>query len=227
MMRIALVFGCLLIATVAHAQEGPYVVGAGALDVVRVDHAEVAGSLAAPGQGEAPGGSLRLGTAFGDRWGVELEYAWSGDIDAAGRFSSVLQAAPTTAFTSFASYSVVSLFTSRAEQHQSHLAPVLWVRQRLGDSSDIAYLGGLAFTRVVTDSTFSFGPLLAIPELGIPARVPIRQETRTVEYGIQPLVGVEGRIGLTEKLRIVGGLRLQGLADGWVLRPSVGLGWFF
>jgi hypothetical protein len=38
---------------------------------------------------------------------------------------------------------------------------------------------------------------------------------------------MEARIGLTSRLRLVPGIRVQGLGDGWLLRPYVGLGWFF
>ena len=104
---------------------------------------------------------------------------------------------------------------------------VLWLRQPLGDSSDLAFLGGLAFTRQVTDVDFSLGSVIPVPGLGIPVLPPIRLETRTVDYDVEPVVGVEGRIGLTEKLRIVAGVRLQGLSGGWLVRPALGLGWFF
>jgi hypothetical protein len=49
----------------------------------------------------------------------------------------------------------------------------------------------------------------------------------TISYGTRPLAGVEARIGFTSHVRLIPGVRLQGITEGWLLRPYVGLGWFF
>ena len=51
--------------------------------------------------------------------------------------------------------------------------------------------------------------------------------TTTISYGTRPLAGVEARIRFTSHVSLIPGVRLQGIADGWLLRPYVGLGWFF
>ncbi|HEY3092354.1 MAG TPA: hypothetical protein VGJ52_04625, partial [Vicinamibacterales bacterium] len=99
---------------------------------------------------------------------------------------------------------------------------VAWVRQRAGGSVDLVYLGGLAFSRQRTEITQTFPTVLA---LFAPGGGSFR--TTTINYGTRPLVGAEARISLTSHLRLVPGIRLQGLGEGWLLRPYAGLGWFF
>ena len=75
-------------------------------------------------------------------------------------------------------------------------------------------------------------------EFGIPRRLlaasqPVfpSSRTRTTQYGVGPIVGLEARIGMTEHARLVAGVRLhalgQSLVNGWIVRPNVGLAWMF
>ena len=41
------------------------------------------------------------------------------------------------------------------------------------------------------------------------------------------MVGVEGRVGLSDHVRVVPGLRLLAAGGGWTIRPAVGLAWEF
>jgi hypothetical protein len=96
---------------------------------------------------------------------------------------------------------------------------VAWARQTLGSSVDLAYLGGIAFTRDRSDVSQSVTPGLRLP--------PTTYRSTVIEYATRPLVGVEARVGLTSRLRLIPGFRVQGLSQGWLMRPYVGLGWFF
>jgi hypothetical protein len=56
---------------------------------------------------------------------------------------------------------------------------------------------------------------------------------RTTTYGLAPVVGFEARIALTDHIRLVPGVRLQGIGRGtngtagWLIRPSASLMWEF
>ena len=51
------------------------------------------------------------------------------------------------------------------------------------------------------------------------------------EHTVGPMVGVEGRIRLTDQLVLAPGVRLLAITvagrDGWLIRPGVGLQWRF
>ena len=108
------------------------------------------------------------------------------------------------------------------------LGTVAWVRQSVGSNADLVYFAGMAFMRSRYEQTTSFGRTAAVPASLI---VPFPQTTELTRYGVGPLVGMEARIGLTDRLWLEPGIRLQTLdtdmGGGWLLRPGVGLGWFF
>jgi len=101
---------------------------------------------------------------------------------------------------------------------------LVWVRQGVGGTVDLIYLGGVAFSRQRTEITQNFPTIL-----GLFAPLPPNSAFRstTINYGARPLVGIEGRIRFTSHIRLIPGVRLQGITEGWLLRPYVGLGWFF
>jgi len=92
-----------------------------------------------------------------------------------------------------------------------------------GSKVDLVYLAGVAFShqRIEVSQTF---PTVVRQLLPVPAG---SFRTTIVDYSTRPLVGAEARIGLTSHVRLIPGLRLQGLTDGWLLRPYAGLGWSF
>jgi hypothetical protein len=64
-----------------------------------------------------------------------------------------------------------------------------------------------------------------------PQFFPPAPSAATIEYGVDPIVGMDAGIRMTDHLAIVPGARLQsgglGARRGWLLRPSVGLRWGF
>ena len=92
----------------------------------------------------------------------------------------------------------------------------------------MVYLGGVGFSRVVREIEFGF-PRLIVPLP--PGILPSSYSTRTTQYAVGPVVGVEMRAGMTEHMQLVAGLRAhtvgQSVVDGWMIRPSVGLAWKF
>src|SRR5262245_6307151 len=124
----------LSFATGASAQ--PYVGGSILVDIVHtsgpVDDP--------PGSGEAIGGGLRIGVALQQHWGVDLEFARSGDIE----WQPDVRILATTIFPPTTIFPTPQL---TYETQLSTLTTMLWWRQEVNDRFDLVYLGGAAFTR--------------------------------------------------------------------------------
>ena len=105
-----------------------------------------------------------------------------------------------------------------------------WLSQPLGDWVELAFLGGASFTRLEWEQEFDFVvPALALlrPDF-IDAIAPSVEVT---EFSVDPIVGIDARVRLADRLWIVPGMRLQGASierrAGWLLRPSIGVRWGF
>jgi hypothetical protein len=232
--RLVLTLLVVLCAASVRAQSA-YVAGTIGADVSRVSHTD-SNFYSSPDGAETVSGSVRVGSAIGPSWGVELEFVHSGrshdqvtpsvqplaaNASATGAPSITVQG---FTFTS-ASASVLPIRFVQSDVRQSHsdLDALIWVRQGVGGSVDLVYLGGVAFSRQRTEITQDFPTIL-----GLLAPLPNSSfRSTTISYGTRPLAGVEARIGFTSHVRLIPGVRLQGIADGWLLRPYVGLGWFF
>jgi hypothetical protein len=229
--RIA--FACVLCFVAASARaQSPYVAGTIGADVSRVSHTDSSVYSSPSNDAEVVSGSLRVGTSLGEAWGVELEFVRSGrshqsQIPIFSPLAGGVNIASATSILSGGASpvgipisSIVNLQTDVRSSH-SDLDAVLWARQRLGGSIDMVYLGGLVFSRERVDVTQTFPTVIRalVPSGGF--------RTTLIDYGTRPLVGVESRIRMTSHMRLMPGLRLQGVGDGWLLRPYVGLGWFF
>ena len=163
-------------------------------------------------------------------WGVELEYVRAGrssdetplinPLAQAGSISvNLVQLLPGVA----PGIPIPFPFEYRSEVRRRHTSmnAVAWARQPVGDAVDLVYLAGIAFTRERSDVTQNISP---VPRAIVP---PTSIRSTFTEYATRPLVGMEARIGLTPRLRLIPGLRVQGLGDGWLVRPNVAIGWFF
>jgi hypothetical protein len=236
--RIVLTLLIVSFAASARAQSA-YVAGTIGADLSRVSHTDANFYASSPDGSETLSGSVRVGSAIGPSWGVELELVHSGrSHDQVTPVVSPLATAASTppaqvisvpgiayTFTS-ASTSVIPIRFVQSDIRQSHsdLDALIWARQAVGGNVDLVYLGGVAFSRQRTEVTQNFPTIL-----GLFAPLPPASAFRstTISYGTRPLAGVEARIGFTSHVRLIPGVRLQGIADGWLLRPYVGLGWFF
>jgi len=234
--RMAVTVVCVLWAGSASAQ-GVYLGGVIGAEVVRTSSTKSGGTTYDSGSGEAFAGAIRLGTFITPRVGVELEYFRPGEIEA--DLGGVIYPAAFDS-PSFASWSSVvgssgpfpelimpSIIGQSTRVRVSTTSALLVARQPLGGRVELAYLGGVGFSRVVRDTEFGF------PRLILPVDPSIQRgySSRTTQYAAGPVVGIEMRAGMTEHAQVVAGLRVhalgQSVVDGWMVRPSIGLAWKF
>src|SRR5258706_2140123 len=180
MARRVLVVVFSLVAVSARAQS-PYVAGTIGADLTRVSHTESNFGGSSPDGSEVWSGSLRVGTSVGPNWGVELEFVRSGEShDSQGLiglpiladgFTPVSVTAVLNRGTSLAGIAIPSGFTTDVRQSHADFDGTAWVRQRLGDSVDLVYVGGVAFSRRRTEVSQRF-PTVLPAALAIFAPVP-------------------------------------------------------
>jgi hypothetical protein len=238
MTRVAITVAGVLWAVGAGAQ-GVYVGGAIGAEVVRTSSTRSGGSTYDSGSGEALAGAIRVGTAISERFGVELEFFRPGEIEAELGGPIYLAALDSPSYRSWSTSPIVgsalfpdltvpSIIGQTTRVRASTTSALLVARQALGSRVELAYLGGIGFSRVVRETEFGF------PRGVIPLLPSIRQasySTRTTQYAAGPVAGVEVRAGMTEHAQLVAGVRIhtlgQSVVDGWMIRPTVGLGWRF
>lgn len=218
----ALVLVLVAWATAADAQS-PYVGASFFGDVVRTSGP----STDSNGDGEALGGALRVGVPLTDRWGVELELALSGKIDVAPDAFI----ARTQSIAPFDDPRLFPIPEFSSERQLTTISTLAWWNHEISSRVSLAYLGGVSFTRTEAEVRYSFRELIfpPIPPLPVGGVFAAGRsfEQETVSYDADVVVGLEGRIGMTEHLRLVPGVRLQTAAGGWAIRPAVGLQWMF
>jgi hypothetical protein len=233
MKRWACVLAGVLWSAPAMAQS-MYVAGALAGEFVLTTSTEAGGSTIEGGNGQALAGAIRVGTHVTPRIGVELELFRPGRIETNTNGPIYLADAGVRQYPSFTTVGdlvpdlgLPSIIGQKTRVRTTTISTLAFVRQSLGSRVDLIYLGGVGFSRVVHDLEYGF-PRVMLP--GAPQIAP-SFSTRTTQYGVGPVVGVEGRIGMTEHMRLVAGLRIHALddslIDGWLIRPSVGLAWMF
>ena len=232
MVHLVIALLLLLAAAPARAQSA-YVAGTIGADVSRVNNTKASFYPSSSSGDETISGSLRVGTAVGQNWGVELEFVHSGrsHIETTPGVLPVLAyeiaLAPTAVMpggiSASSSIAPIAYYQTDVRRTHSDLDGVIWARQRVGSSVDLVYLGGMVFSRerVEVTQTFPTGIRLLAP-------VPNGMFRSTaISYGTRPLAGVEARVRFTSHMSLLPGVRMQGIADGWLIRPYVGLGWFF
>ncbi len=205
----------------------PYVGAALVGDVARLSHSSFDGRQNDSSGGEAIGFALRLGTGIGAAWGVETEFARPSEITSTSppQLLAALDYPELVGQPGLIDLGIVPgvgiSITTR--QRNTTLSTVAWVRQDLTNRAALVYLGGLSFVRAASVTEYSFSFVRPLPGLLLPAA----DRVEFVAYGVRPVVGIEARIGLTDHLELVPGVRLTGLDNGWLIRPAVGLGWGF
>ena len=211
-----------------------YVAGAIGAEVVRTSSTRSGGSTYDAGSGEAFAGAIRVGTSITPRFGVELEFFRPGEIETDTGGPIYLAALDQPAYASlFASGlypegSLPSIISQTSRVRTGTTSALVFARQPLGTRVELAYLGGVGFSRVVRE--FEYGYRGGIVPLGL-SILPRSYSTRTTQYAVGPVVGVELRASMSEHAQVVAGLRMhtlgQSVVDGWMIRPTAGLAWRF
>ena len=225
---VAITVVSVLWAGAARAQ-GLYVGGAIGAEVVRTSSTQSGGSTFNTGSGEAFAGAIRVGAGITERFGVEAEFFRPGEIegDLGGPifFGALDLPALTPSLPQpIRDFSFPSIIGQSTGVRATTMSALVVARQPLGGRVELAYLGGVGFSRVVREIEFS------IPRGILPAGIQF-PSTRITQYAAGPVVGLEVRAGMTEHAQVVAGMRLhtlgQSVVDGWMIRPSVGLAWKF
>jgi|ERR1051325_12083328 hypothetical protein len=230
MKRVTLGLVFSLVAVSAHAQSA-YVAATAGADVLRLGRTD---SNVSPGfsrDSEAFSWSLRMGTAVGQNWGVEMEFVRSAKsrsefpVGVPIVFSGVPvppSAALFPSATALPNIPTPVAFESDTRTRHTDFDGVAWARQPVSGSVDLVYLGGVAFSRERIEITQTFPTVLRVFAPGGGSFT-----TTATSYGTHPLVGVEARIRMTSHMRLLPGIRVQGVEGGWLMRPYAGLGWSF
>jgi hypothetical protein len=224
--------------------QGGYVSAALVGDIARFDNYD--GADGDSSGGEALGFSLRLGTELGSKWGVELEFVRPSEIesdyapgilplDRVSTSFSFNDGTPTVALlpdagsylpTYFPTYS----YRFHTSQRNTTISAGLWIRQEISSRFSLAYSGGVTVGRTSREVATTFewlGPIGPIGPIVVAPRILPPTLSKTTTYDAGPFVGADGRIGLTEHVQVVPGVRLHAVQGGILVRPSVGLAWDF
>lgn len=179
--------------------------------------------------GEALGFNVKIGRAITNRWGVEFEYARSGEFE--GRLPQILPAGmierglPSIRIDpTLPSFPYVEFDVDSERQHTSMTA-LAFVRQDIGDRIELSFLGGVAFNRIETQINYD----VDIRRLAI--YPPIFNDVESTEYHVGPALGLEAAFKVGDAAAVTGGVRLHGVTvtgvGGWLIRPNVGMRWSF
>lgn len=220
-MRVSVaLFGLMLFATPVAAQS-TYVGASLVADIARYSKIDYEDDTFArfvgddgSSDGEALGFNVKIGREIGPRWGVEFEFARTGEYEnVISGIVPVFLRAPLDL--------TVPPFEFESERTHTMFAALAWVRQELGDRVELSYLGGLSFNRVETEHEFTGPRILIYPPISVP-------NYTTISYGVGPALGVESAIKFGPAA-VTAGVRLQTVsgASGWLIRPNVGMRWTF
>jgi hypothetical protein len=189
-------------------------------ELTRSAHTDVAGIDDAPSaDGEALGVSARVGTAVGDRWGVELEFVRSSAIERESRRSANRVPIP------FPGPIPAVDYTFHLRHRVTSVDTLAWLRQYVTNKIDFVYVAGVGFHHVAQKLTVDFEPPRITDGLiGVILTIP---STETVSYRVGPVVGFESRIAFTDHAALVPGVRLHGIAGTLIVRAGAGVTWTF
>jgi hypothetical protein len=231
MRRSCLVIMALLALVPPAAAQSTYVGASLVGDVARFsgidyDDDDIARIFGNPSEnGEALGFNIKIGRAITNRWGLEFEYARSGEFDA-----SVFSVLPAGIRWTSGSVPIETIipgldFEVESERHHMNFSALAFVRQDVGERLELSFLGGVAFNRVETEYDYD----IDMRRLAI--YPPFINDGESVEYSVGPAVGAEAAFKFGDSVAITGGVRLHGVtvtgSSGWMIRPNVGMRWSF
>jgi hypothetical protein len=213
-------------ASVAHAQS-TFVSGSVTGELARFGSVETEPSIGrgldTSLDGDTVGFGVAIERALGERWGVALEFVRPGSIS--GEDSYQLPIVPAI-FPPLPPIEIQREFEHRRLSWNT----MAWLTHPLGDRVSLAFYGGLSFTR----TRLELIQLVTVPALVLlrPGVIDgIAPASITIDYSVDPVVGLDARIRLNDRFAVVPGVRVQsgdvGGSSGWLFRPSVGLRYGF
>jgi hypothetical protein len=230
-LRCFLVLALTLAASAVSAQSVYVAVSAGS-DTILASRIEVQDQITEDAGGTAPFVGARVGMALGSRWGTEVEvaYRFREESTREQRLGSDIVVLPGLVIPA----PVATIETSTAI---TSFSPSVWVAQAVANRLDLVFHAGVAFNRTQSTRDVRFdarrvqATLVPLPpNIGVitPIRTltPAVPSTKLTVYDVEPLVGIDARIGVGSRLRVTPGLRMSGIG-GWSVRPSVAVGWMF
>jgi hypothetical protein len=169
---------------------------------------------------EAVGFGVSIERSVGERWGVVLEF-----VKPATTSREDTQQLPIS-IAIFPPVPPVQIERQFAQKRMSWNTMAL-LSQTVGDRVELAFLGGVSFTRTKLKQTYS----VTVPALALLPPEFVGPSQTSITYSVDPIVGMDARVRLSDNLSVVPGVRLQsaGLAgrSGWLLRPSAAVRWGF
>lgn len=212
-MRLALAFVLVVVGLSPAFAQAPYVGVSLAGNIVRTSNPGPLLGSDSFGDGESLGVGVRAGTAIGERWGLDAEVVYPGEIEWAidpPRFD-LSGLSPTSP--------ALSIIAPRQQYRTrySTFSTTVWVKQSPADRLDLVYLGGIAFIRSEQAYRIEY-------DTPLPIQVPRFEQT---SYYAGPVLGLDAPLRLTDHLRAVPGMRLMIFRDLLVMRPSIGVTWQF
>ena len=202
-----------------------YVAGAIGADITLVSGQESIGLSLPNGGGEAFSGAARIGVLLPPRFGIELEFSRAGEItDSIGTGGPL----PLGMGQIIGGGRPTTMREIEFRRRITTVSTTASIRQQVSENVALSYLGGVVFHRTDTETNFSGFPLLAaigdLAALGFTLPTP---RFESVAYGVGPVVGFEAHIGYGDHLTFIPGVRMHGLPQTWLVRPSVAVGWTF
>jgi hypothetical protein len=189
--------------------------------------------------------AVRAGIALGQRWGAEVEFARAFTIEHSETSEGTILASGTQVnvppvLVGIPGFDVIPpirfapTLRTETEQQLSSVNALAWVSYAVSSRIDLVLAAGAAFNRSTVEQRVRIESI-TLPGFpaglpGFPAGVPLdlfTRSTRVVNYDVGPVVGVETRIALGDRLRVVPALRMSTAYSGWSVRPTAGIIWMF
>lgn len=218
-----------------------YIGAAAGSDTTLVTSFETAGASQLERGGTAPAVAVRAGIALGQRWGAEVEVARAFTIEHSNTTNGGVLASGNVSSSLIGVFGIDTIppirfaptLRTETEQQLTAVNALAWVSYAVSGRIDLVLAAGAAFNRTVVEQRVRIEPgtLPGIP--GFPAGFPgfpldlFASSTRVVNYGVGPVVGVETRIAVGDRLRVVPAVRMSSAFGGWSVRPTAGVVWMF
>jgi hypothetical protein len=164
------------------------------------------------------GMALRVAQPLAERWGFELEWMWAAETESFTTYPIIRFDEP-----GVPSSGIDRNTEGRDTLWQQYMTigATTWFSQSMTERVTLVYSAGIGLTRQREKEESRYD------DPAVAAMFPGPSSFTYTIYGIAPLLGLDARIGLTEHLQLVPGIRVQPHSGLWLMRPGVGVAWAF